>query len=208
MSKRGVLRILAVLAAAFGFGVIVSLFKGNYAGLRGGIGNLAAPWVLLPMAFAARAARDRPWRGAVIGLGTTLVALSGFYLTNLFVLQISPHGSLHDVAHTLAVNAVWFKVGVVSGPIVGALGVWAIRRGRFTVAAIGAAVVLFEPLAVYLYLHLRLGGVFAPGNSDWKAAYAFEAVVGVAAAALLWKVHGRWWLALRRWHPVRPDRAR
>jgi hypothetical protein len=185
------MRIFLVLVVACGFGVAESLFKGDYVGLRGGIGNLAAPWIVLPMACAAVAAPGRLGHGAAIGLITTLAALLGFYLANAYLLNLGPHSSLHDVAYMLETNSVWFKAGVISGPVTGALGSWLIRRGRFALAAVGAAVVVCEPFVVYLYLHLRLGAVIAPGGSDWRAAYVLEAVAGVIAAAALWRVHGR-----------------
>jgi len=64
-----------VFAAAFG--VAAGLFKGNDAGLRGGIGNLSAPWLLVAL-FPALHCRS-VLRGALLGLASTLVALAGFY---------------------------------------------------------------------------------------------------------------------------------
>ena len=37
------------LLFAAAFGVAVGLFKGNDTGLRGGIGNLSAPWLLVAL---------------------------------------------------------------------------------------------------------------------------------------------------------------
>lgn len=198
MSKRGLIRMAVVLAAALGFGLADSLFKGDYAGLRGGIGNLAAPWIVLPLACAALAVPGRPGRGAVVGLSTTVVALVGFYVANTFVLGLTPHSSLNALIQSFELNGVWFKAGVLSGPLMGALGAWAIQRGRFPITAIAAGAMLLEPIAVWLYIHLGLGEAFAPGNSDWREAYTLEAVAGIAAALVLWGVHGRRRIARRR----------
>ena len=59
-----------VFAAAFG--VAAGLFKGNDPGLRGGIGNLSAPWLLVAL-FPALHCRS-VMRGALLGLASTLVA--------------------------------------------------------------------------------------------------------------------------------------
>jgi hypothetical protein len=54
------------------FGVAAGLFKGNDAGLRGGIGNLSAPWLLVAL-FPALHCRS-VMRGALLGLTSTLIS--------------------------------------------------------------------------------------------------------------------------------------
>lgn len=186
MRGRGVVRILFVVMAGVAFGTLESLVKGNGAGVRDGIGNLSAPWVILPLFAGAFGSRGRIVPGAVIGLITTLAALAAFYLVNAFGLDLGAHSTLRDIGLTLNVGNLWFKAGAVSGPAMGAAGAWAVRRGRFAVAASAVAILVLEPLAVYL-LYLTSNGRFAAGNGEWDRIYAAEAAVGGIVAAALWR---------------------
>jgi hypothetical protein len=186
MRGRGGRRTLLLVMVAVAFGALESLVKGNGPGVRDGIGNLSAPWVILPLLAGAAGSRGRIPLGAVLGLLTTIAALAGFYLANAFVLDLGPHSTVHDIALTLGAGNLWFKAGAISGPAMGAAGAWASRRGRSAVAAAVAGIVVFEPAVVYLAY--RAGnGRFAAGNGDWNAVYAGEATLGVIAAAALWR---------------------
>lgn len=189
MRMRAVTRIVLVMLAAVAFGAMMSVVKGNGAGVRDGLGNLSAPWVIAPMLAGAFAARGRIFAGAVLGLLTTAAALVGFYLANAFVLDLGPHSTFHDLGLTLDVGNLWFKAGAVSGPAMGAAGAWASRRGRYTVAAIVIATVVLEPLAVYL-AYYGLGGFFGAGDGQWNGIYAGECFVGLVAAVVLWRARG------------------
>src|ERR671922_1750016 len=102
---RKVPRVLVVLAAAALFGVVMSVVKGNDTGIRDDIGNLSAPWLLLPFLTAA-AMRRRTVSGAALGLAATLAGLTGFYVADAFVLDLWPHSLLNDVR--LAFTTYWF----------------------------------------------------------------------------------------------------
>src|SRR6476661_797641 len=67
-----------VLLAAVAFGVLVAALKGQDAGVRDTLGNLSAPWVLVPFLAGARFTRVRS--GALAGAAATLAALLGFYV--------------------------------------------------------------------------------------------------------------------------------
>src|SRR5262249_41495915 len=125
MPGRRVRRVLLLMICAVAFGASESIFKGNGAGLRDGIGNLSAPWVILPLLAGALGSRGNIALGAVVGLLTTLAALAGFYLANAFVLDLGPHSSVHDIGLTLSGGNLWFKAGAMSGPAMGAVGAWA-----------------------------------------------------------------------------------
>jgi hypothetical protein len=185
MRGRGA-RILLLLAAAFLFGIVASVVKGNGAGVRDGVGNLSAPWIIVPLLASAAGSRARVPAGAVIGSLATAVALAGFYLANAFVLDLGSHSTLHDIGLAFSGGNLWFRAGVMSGPAMGAVGAWAIRRGRLTVAGIAVACVLFEPLAVYV-AYLGSNGFFAAGNGEWNGVYAAEAGVGAIASIALWR---------------------
>ena len=172
-------------ASAFAFGAFESVLKGNGPGVRDGIGNLSAPWVVLPMLAGVAVAERRIVYGAAIGLMTTSVALAGFDLSNAFVLDLGHRSTVQHIGLTLNIGNAWLKAGVLSGPAMGALGAWISRRGRFAVAAIGAGIVLLEPLAVYL-AYLASNGAFAGGDGNWNGVYAGEIAVGVITTAALW----------------------
>ena len=110
----------------------------------------------------------------------------GFYLANAFVLNLGPHSTLQDLSLTLSASKHWIELGVVSGPVMGAVGAWAIRRGRLTLAAIAAVSLLFEPVAVYL-AYVGSYGHYAAGDGAWNGVYAAEAAIGAVAAVLLWR---------------------
>jgi hypothetical protein len=173
------------------FGVLESVVKGNGAGVRDGIGNLSAPWIILPLLASAAVSGGRVGRGAVTGLGATLAGLTGFYLANAFILDLGPHSTLHDIGLTLNVGSLWFRAGALSGPLMGMLGAWASRTGGLRVAMIGALAMLLEPVVVYLYVHLRPHGAFAAGNGDWNGVYAAEGGIGLAAVLRLWRLRTR-----------------
>src|ERR1700712_466214 len=97
----------------------MSVFKGNVSGVRDDVGNLSAPWLLIPF-FAAAVAGRRSYGAALVGLAASSAALISFYVANAFVLDLGRHSVITDIR--LAFVARWFFWGLVSGPIFGALG--------------------------------------------------------------------------------------
>jgi hypothetical protein len=177
---------VGLLAAAVAFGVVASVLKGSGAGIRDGVGNLSAPWVIVPMLIGAAGSRGRIAAGVLLGFFATVAALAGFYLANAFVLDLGPHSTVHDIALTLNVGNLWFKAGLISGPLMGLVGAWAIRSGRLSVLLIAAVAILLEPFAVLL-ASAALRGDWAGGNGEWNGVYAGEVVVGAIATAVLWR---------------------
>jgi hypothetical protein len=141
--------LLVALLVAVVFGVFWSVAKGNAAGIRDDAGNLSAPWVVLPLLAGAFVARRRVVLGGLVGVAVTLIALSAFYLTNAFVLDLGPHSTLQDVVLTMhAAGDLWFRYGILSGLAFGAGGAWV--AGRSSLAAVGAmvaALLVLEPAA-------------------------------------------------------------
>jgi hypothetical protein len=173
--------LLLVVLAAAAFGAAMSVLKGNDVGIRDDIGNLSAPWLLLP--FFAGAAMQRRELAAVAGLAATVVALVAFYVANAFVLDLGPHSLATDLRLTLGATGYWLPRGLVSGPVFGALGGLWRRRGYPT---IGVAVLLLldaEPL-FWAAAH-RAGGVASFNFQPSLAASAAEAVLGLAATVFL-----------------------
>ncbi len=174
-------RTLPPLALALAFGVAMGAVKGNDAGLRAGIGNLSAPWLLV--AFLPGLHSGTLLRGCLMGLANTLAALAGFYATLAVALagHLGGGGYIAELAVEVAANRVYFVAGVMSGPLFGALGAWlGTRHANWTWRVVGfivageifvVALVQGHPLApAPLY--------FAWGVSDWRP-YIAESVLGV-----------------------------
>jgi hypothetical protein len=175
-----------LVMAAVAFGALESVVKGNGAGVRDGVGNLSAPWVIVPLLAGAVGSRGRILAGAVVGLLTSVAALVGFYGANASVLDLGSHSWSHEIGLTLYPGSVWFKAGAISGPAMGAVGAWGGRRGGFVVAWCVVGLVVLEPLVVYL-MYLASNGRFAAGDGQWNGVYAAEAALGAVAAAALWR---------------------
>jgi Family of unknown function (DUF6518) len=163
------------------FGVSMSIFKGNGAGLRDEVGNLSAPWLLVPF-FAAAAVPGRRWfAGALVGAAATCTALVAFYVANAFVLDLGPHGWLEDVRLAFATH--WFLWGLLSGPVFGVVGAGWRRRG-FSYAGIAVtALLVAEP--VFWTLARRAGGVDAFAFQPSPAVSVGEALAGLLACACM-----------------------
>jgi hypothetical protein len=182
VGDRSVRRLLLIVLAAAVFGASMSVLKGNDAGIRDDIGNLSAPWLLLPF-FAGAAMQRDELAGAAAGVAATAVALIAFYVANAFVLELGPHSFLTDLRLTIGATGYWLPRGLVSGPVFGALGGLWRRRGY---PAVGVAVVLLldaEPL-FWAGAH-RAGGVASFAFQPALTVSIAEAAAGLFAAACL-----------------------
>jgi hypothetical protein len=178
-----------LLATSLLFGVAVAVVKGGDAGVRDSLGNISAPWLLLP--FIAGRTTRRPLAGASVGLLACLTALAGFYVAEAFVLDLGPHSVLTDLELTLPTGRVYVVAGLVCGPMFGALGGVRTPWRRGLDAAVVGLLLAGEPLTVYLYQ--RAQGM-PPSESGMVTAYpslwAGEVILGVLASAL-WLRAGR-----------------
>jgi hypothetical protein len=141
-------KVALIVALALLFGALCAWAKGTDAGVRQDYGNLAAPW--LAVAFiAARSARS-VWGGVVLGTLATMVALVGFYLVYGLISDLGDHGLLEDIRLEFRANTYWFRRGLISGPIFGALGAVSLRR-RYTTPLIATGVLLvLEPIVIWI----------------------------------------------------------
>jgi hypothetical protein len=148
-----------LLFAAVGFGVLVAVVKGQEAGVRSALGNMSAPWMLVP--FLGGALYSRVWHAALVGVVTTLAAFFGFYLAEAAILDLGPHPWYTDLRLTLGSGHFYERWGVLTGAIYGALGgVWASRSLVLAPIAVGLAFVC-EPLVV---LVLWQAGIWGDGS--------------------------------------------
>jgi hypothetical protein len=160
----------------------MSVLKGNDAGFRDDIGNLSAPWLLLPF-FAGAATRRGDLAAAAAGLVATAAALVAFYVANAFVLDLGPHSLVNDLRLTVGATGYWLPRGLVSGPVFGALGGLWRRRGY---APLGVAVLLlFDAEPLFWAAAHRAGGVASFDFQPSLAASIVESLVGIAAAVCM-----------------------
>lgn len=165
-----------MVVVAIVFGVAMSVLKGNDAGTRDTIGNVSAPWLLLPFVAAAVAGGRRIVRGALVGTATLMAALVGFYVTNTFVLDLGGHPWLVDLRLTLAGGELYFALAVVGGPTFGALGSAWQRRRSTVLGVVVAALLVFEPVGWLLY-----GRAAHVNYLTEPAVWVGEAIIGVGA---------------------------
>jgi Family of unknown function (DUF6518) len=172
---------LAALVMGAAFGVAAGLFKGNETGLRAAFGNLSAPWLLVAFLPALRC--SSLLRGAVAGLFSTWVALLGFYASLTVVLagHLGGGGYAAELLVESRANRIYFLAGLVTGPLLGAVGAWVGRRDR-RAAWLWAGALLAGEVGV---VALASGHQLAPpplyfrwGVDDWRP-YLVECSLGL-----------------------------
>src|SRR5690349_9398388 len=155
--------LLKILGAAFAFGVIAALAKGqngdgvqSMSQVRSVLGNLSTPWLLVPFIAGTRCVRR--WPAALTGLLATVAALVGFYLLTTFVVDLGHHGIAGDLRLELSANRGYFEGGLVTGPIFGALGCWWRQTQTLPASILAGALLMAEPLL------LLLSGAIGPNH--------------------------------------------
>lgn len=177
-------RVALIIAIAIVFGAVMAWVKGNGAGLSDAVGNISALWLLLPFLAGAAADGRRVITGALFGMLATLAALTGFYFAESFVLDLGQHSWLTDLSLTMGAITYYAKLGLVTGPIFGALGLWWRQRHSMVAAGLIAAVFVLEPMAWWLY-GIQIGGDAAYPVPGYPALWLTEIVIGVAGFVLL-----------------------
>ncbi|MDX6326095.1 MAG: hypothetical protein QOK15_2449 [Nocardioidaceae bacterium] len=176
------------------FGITMAVVKGDHPGLRGAIGNLSAPWLLVAFLPALRC--RSAGRGAVTGLTSTVAALAGFYATLTVVLAGHLHGGgyLRELAVETSANRIYFVAGLVTGPLMGVLGAWVGTRYPAAAAYVVGGLVATEAAAVALVQGHQLAPppfYFSWAVDDWRP-YLAETLIGVLVlGAALWRSRRR-----------------
>jgi hypothetical protein len=182
VNRRGLVRVLVVCTAALAFGVGMSVLHGSGGGLRAQIGNVSAPWLLLPLVAGAVAGEQHLGRGALVGGVASLVALIAFYISNIYVLGFTGHAWPVEVGLALRSGAYFIRIGLVSGPAFGALGAVGRRRHSVAIALLAAGLFVFEPLAWLVYFWSGPGTV---GMLTYPAVWVTESIVGLVACSVV-----------------------
>ena len=167
-----------VLVGALGFGAAMSVIHGSQGGVRAMLGNLSAPWLLIAFGAGAALGKRGVWRGAGAGLLVTVLALCAFYVANIYVLGLTGHGLLGDLRFALASGADFIRLGLLTGPAMGALGALSRRRRSIGVALAAVGLLVLEPLAWFAYFHGHLSSA-----SDFPAVAIAEMAVGAVLSA-------------------------
>lgn len=171
---------ILTLAGGLAFGAAVAAVHGSHGGVRATIGGLSAPWLLVAFAAGAVLGSRGVARGALAGLLVTAVALSAFYVTNIWVLGIFGHGLLGDLSVALSTGAYYMRLGLVSGPVMGAAGALWRRRRSMGLGLAATGLLVLEPLAWLVYWHGHL-----PPAWNLAPVAAAEIGVGLLASAAL-----------------------
>lgn len=149
-------QLAALVVGGLVFGVVMAVVKGQDAGVRDALGNMSAPWVILP--FLAGTRYSRMLQSALAGVAITLVAFFGFYLAEAAVLDLGPVPWYTDLRLTLGSGHAYEVLGVGTGVVYGALGgFWRGRTHGAALAALGLAFIC-EPAAVWAIERLGLWG--------------------------------------------------
>jgi hypothetical protein len=182
-------RLLAVAASAFVFGVGAALVAGQdwdgtgtVGRIRNNIGNLSAPWLIIALVAGATTTRLRT--GAACGIVATYAALLGFYVLTAFVGEVRGNGFADDFRRLLGANGIWFVAGLLSGPLVGAIGACSRRWSWVAVGLVASAFMIGEPVVIALI------GVLHPAAAVGRdgpsvVVHAGQAVAGVALLLML-----------------------
>jgi hypothetical protein len=179
MSRRR--RLLLLLLAGIAFGVVAAVIKGQDTGARDVLGNLSAPWVVVP--FLAGSRYPSVWRAALVGIAATLAALLGFYVAEAAILDLGSHPWYTDLQLTLRAGRYWATWGLLSGTVYGALGgIWASRRIAAAPVAVGLAFIC-EPLIALVLSRAGIWGGAALLSYRWIS--ISEVLIGVGCLAFV-----------------------
>jgi hypothetical protein len=141
--SRGLSIILLALACLYG--VADAFIKGHHGGTRSAIGNMSAPWALIPLLATAFVRPSRVVAGALIGASFTIAALASY----LWVRVARGGGSHGYAALTVAsLGNRWFVLGSIGGAALGALGAQLAKGRKWTaIGMISASLMVLEPLS-------------------------------------------------------------
>ncbi|HWE68041.1 MAG TPA: DUF6518 family protein [Acidimicrobiales bacterium] len=142
------LRLVVLLVAICAFATVDAIVKGHHGGTRNSIGNISAPWALLPFLAGALVMQRRRSVGALVGALSTVAALVCYTLIRVGVFGMG--GRNRDFSATVASAAGnrWFLLGAIGGAVLGAAGAALATRGQWgVVTAVVTCLLVLEPAA-------------------------------------------------------------
>jgi hypothetical protein len=184
--RQVLLRSLPLLVGVCAFGVVDAIVKGHHGGVRNAIGNVSAPWAILPLFAGAFVKPRRLVFGALAGAAASVAALGSYSLVRAGGSDIGGQGGLLAVAGNR-----WFILGLVGGLALGAGSAWLAARGWWgLLIAIVASLLVLEPAARMLWAMAKSDplGTFVPSPIVWSA----EILSGCALAVGGFRFRREW----------------
>jgi hypothetical protein len=156
MRHRALIRTALLLLFVCAFAAVDAIVKGHHGGMRNAVGNVSAPWAILPFLSGAFIRPRRLVFGALIGAASTVGALACYSLVRVAAFGTGPeHRAASSVMASAATNR-WFLLGAIGGALLGAAGSWlAVKRQWALVTAIVASLLVLEPAARMLWAIAR-----------------------------------------------------
>lgn len=153
MSDRAWRRTISLMLGICIFGALDAMIKGRHGGTRNAIGNVSAPWALIPFVSAAILKPRRIAVGALVGAASTVAALASYALVRAArgLGGASPNRGADPLLVALVDNR-WVLLGAIGGAALGALGSYLATKQRWGLAAIVIACLLvLEPVTRILW---------------------------------------------------------
>ena len=180
MRRQALLRFVLLLVVVCAFATLDAIVKGHHGGTRNAVGDVSAPWALLPFLSGAAVLPRRASIGALTGAASTLAALACYSLVRLAAFgDGGRHRGVTSMFASAAENR-WFLLGALGGAILGVAGSWlAAGRQWGVVTAVLACLLVFEPAARVLWAvsHGEAARTLVPSPVVW----AVEVISGCAA---------------------------
>jgi hypothetical protein len=181
MHRRTWLRPLLVFIVVCAFAAVDAVVKGHHGGARNAIGNVSAPWALIPFLAGAFVLPRRLALGAFVGAVSTVAALTCYSFVRAVGFDAGGRSGRTTFDLGAAAGNRWFLFGIIGGIALAAAGSWlAARRWWAVVDAVVVSLLVLEPIARILWAVTRGEAVrtFVPNPVVWSA----EIFCGCAAA--------------------------
>jgi hypothetical protein len=180
MRRQGLFRLVLILVVVCAFAAVDAIVKGPHGGTRNAVGNLSAPWALIPFLSSAFALPRRRFTGAAVGAGSTLAALAYYSLVRRGVFGEGGSRGLGSFVASAAGNR-WFVLGAIGGAMLGATAAWLAAKGQWgMVTEVVASLLVLEPVARVLWAIAK--GEGARTLVPTPAVWAVEILCGCAVA--------------------------
>jgi hypothetical protein len=186
MRRHVLVRLLLSLLAICAFAAIDAVIKGHHGGTRNAIGNVSAPWALIPFLSAAFVRPRRLAFGGLVGAGSAIAALACYSLVrpeNALAMGSEPRGISSLLVGSLGNR--WLLLGALCGAVLGIVGSWLAKKKQWgLVTAVVTSLLVLEP-------GLRITWAIAKGEGartmvPSPAVWVVEVLSGCAAGLVFW----------------------
>ncbi len=184
--RQVLLRWFLLFVGVCAFGVVDAIVKGHHGGVRNAIGDVSAPWAILPLFAGTFVLPRRAVFGAFAGAAASVAALAAYSLVRTSGSDIGGQSGVLTAAGNR-----WFILGLIGGVALGAGSAWLAARGsQGVVMAMVASLLLLEPVVRMLWAvsNSEPLGTFVPSSSVWSA----EILIGCAMALTAFGLRRSW----------------